>query len=234
MTQSIKQLYGNKLGATDGEIGHIKDFYFDDRNWAVRYLIADTGAWLPGRKVLIAPYALGALYQAGKLLIVNQTRKQIEDSPAIETHRPVSRQFEEEYYQYYGLPYYWQGEGIWGMSGFPIIEAPPKQTANTVIGPRQDNADNHLRSTEAVMGYNLQAENGNVGHIIDFVMNDKSWVIEQLVVRIGHRLSGKEVLIDTKKVQRISYPDSTIYVNQSKEAIEQGPVPHFTPLHVVN
>ena len=126
MLQSIKQLYGKKLGASDGEIGHVKDFYFDDQNWAVRYVVADTGTWLPGRQVLISPHAFGSLHQAGKVLRVNLTRKQIEDSPSIESHKPVSRQYEEEYYRYYGWPYYWQGDGLWGMSSFPILEAPAK------------------------------------------------------------------------------------------------------------
>ena len=77
MLRSVKQLYGDKLGASDGEIGHVKDFYFDDQNWAVRYLVADTGTWLSGRKVLISPHALGSLEQAGKVLRVNLTRKQV-------------------------------------------------------------------------------------------------------------------------------------------------------------
>ena len=93
MLRSIKQLYGNKLGASDGEIGHVKDFYFDDQNWAVRYLVADTGSWLPGRQVLISPHSLGRLDQAEKILRVNLTRKQIENSPSIESHKPVSRQY---------------------------------------------------------------------------------------------------------------------------------------------
>src|SRR5579862_8544182 len=109
MIQSIKQLYGAKLGAVDGEIGHVKDFYFDDQNWAVRYLVADTGSWLPGRQVLLSPHALGRLGPGEKVLHVNLTRNQIEKSPSIESHKPVSRQHEEDYYQYYGWPYYWQG-----------------------------------------------------------------------------------------------------------------------------
>ena len=109
MLRIVKELYGAKLGASDGEIGQVKDFYFDDQNWAVRYVVADTGSWLAGRKVLISPHAFGSLHRAGKLLLVNLTRKQIEDSPSIESHKPVSRQYEEEYYRYYGWPYYWQG-----------------------------------------------------------------------------------------------------------------------------
>src|ERR1017187_9119041 len=99
MLQNITQLIGHKLAASDGEIGHVKDFYFDDQSWAVRYLVADTGSWMPGRLVLISPHALGAFYQGGRVLLVNLTRQQIENSPLIESHKPVSRQYEEAYHR---------------------------------------------------------------------------------------------------------------------------------------
>ena len=114
MLRSVKKLFEDKLGASDGEIGHVKDFYFDDQNWAVRYLVADTGSWMPGRLVLISPHAFGNLYQGGKVLLVNLTRQQIENSPSIESHKPVSRQYEEEYHRYYGWPFYWRGRCIVG------------------------------------------------------------------------------------------------------------------------
>jgi hypothetical protein len=225
MLRSIKQLYGDKLGASDGEIGHVKDFYFEDQNWVVRYVVADTGSWLSGRKVLISPHAFRSLDRTGKLLLVNLTRKQIEDSPSIETHKPVSRQYEEEYYRYYGWPYYWQGDALWGMSGFPILELPPKPlpaepAAASGHGP--DRADAHLRSTQAVNGYHIQASDGTIGHICDFMMDDQSWAIDQLVIKTGHRFSGKEVQIPTSKVDRISFEESTVFVNLTKEAVERS------------
>jgi hypothetical protein len=233
MLRSVKQLIGDKLGASDGEIGHVKDFYFDDQNWAVRYLVAGTGSWLPGRQVLISPHAFGSLHQAGKVLRVNLTRKQIENSPSIESHKPVSRQYEEEYYRYYGWPYYWQGDALWGMSGFPILELPAKPLASeraTVSGAHPERADAHLRSTQAVNGYHLQASDGMIGHVCDFMMDDQSWAIGQLVIKTGHRLSGKEVLIPTKKVDRISYEESTVSVNLTGEAVEQSPAHHLAPV----
>ena len=226
MFQSIKQLYGIKLGASDGDIGHVKDCYFDDQIWAVRYVVADTGSWLPGRQVLISPHAFGSLEQAGKVLRVNLTRKQIEDSPSIESHKPVSRQFEEEYHRYYGWPYYWQGDGLWGMSGFPILELPAKPLPSepaTASGPQPERADTHLRSTQAVNGYHLQASDGMIGHVCDYMMNDESWAIGQLVVETGHRFSGNEVLIPVSKVDRISWDESKVFVNLTKEAILQAP-----------
>src|SRR5579862_2005008 len=192
MIQSIKQLYGGKLGAADGEIGHVKDFYFDDQNWAIRYLVADTGSWLPGRQVLLSPHSLGRLDRAVNVLRVNLTRKQIEDSPPIESRKPVSRQYEEEYYRYYGWPYYWLGNGLWGLSGFPILELPgqplPSEQA-FANGPQAEAADAHLRSTRAVSGYQLQATDGTIGHVCDFLMDVESWAINQLVIKTGHRFS---------------------------------------------
>jgi sporulation protein YlmC with PRC-barrel domain len=237
MLRSIKQLYGDKLGASDGELGHVKDFYFDDHNWAVRYVVADTGTWLTSRQVLLSPHAFGSLDQAGKVLRVNLTRKQIEHSPSIESHKPVSRQYEEEYYRYYGWPYYWQGDGLWGMSGFPILELPAKPLPSepaTASGPRPKRADAHLRSTQAVKGYHIQASDGIIGHVCDFMMDDKSWAIGQLVIKTGHRLSGKEVLIPTKDVDRISYEESTVFVSLTMEAVEQSPAPDLAPAGVAH
>ena len=221
MLRIVKELYGTKLGASDGEIGHVKDFYFDDQNWAVRYLVADTGSWLPGRQVLIAPHALGSLYQGGKLLLVNLTRQQIENCPSIESHKPVSRQYEEKYYRYFGWPFYWQGHGLWGMSGFPILELPgslPIEPAAAPV-PQPEGPDAHLRSTLAVNGYQVQTTDGTLGHVCDFMMDDRAWVISRLVVRTGHRISGKELMIPTDKVGRISYEESAIFVNLTGEAV---------------
>lgn len=226
MLQSIKQLYGDKLGASDGEIGHVKDFYFDDQNWAIRYLVADTGAWLMGRQVLISPYSLGRLQKTGRVLLVNLTREQIENSPSIDSHKPVSRQYEEAYYRYFGWPYYWQGDALWGMSGFPILELPAKPRPGErpqTSGPQPARADAHLRSTQAVNGYHIQASDGIIGHVCDFMMDAQNWAIDQLVIKTGHRFSGKEVQIPTRNVERISYPDSTVFVNLTIEAVAQSP-----------
>jgi sporulation protein YlmC with PRC-barrel domain len=233
MLQSIKQLYGEKLGAKDGEIGHVKDFYFDDQNWAVRYVVADTGNWLTGRQVLLSPHAFGVLHPAEKVLAVNLTRKQIEDSPAIETHKPVSRQYEEEYHRYYGWPYYWEGDGLWGgMRGFPILELPPKFASvepPSATGPKPKRGDAHLRSTQAVKGYHLQATDGIVGHVCDFLMDEKSWAINQLVVKTGHRFTGKEVQIPVSKVTEISYDASKVFVNLTTDAVEKSPEHRLVP-----
>src|SRR5471032_2576566 len=137
MLQNTKELYGHKLAASDGDIGRVRDFYFDDKTWAVRYLVADTGTWLTGRQVLLAPHAFGRFDAAGKIVHVNLTRKQIEDSPSIEAHRPVSRQYEAEYFRYYGWPVYWIGDGYGGLGGFPGLSPVPSADAPSHHGHNQ-------------------------------------------------------------------------------------------------
>ena len=233
MLRSIKQLYGDKLGAADGDIGQVRDFYFDDQKWTIRFLVADTGSWLPGRQVLLSPHSLGRLDQAGKVLRVNLTRKQIEDSPSIASHKPVSRQYEEEYYRYYGWPCYWQGDGLWGVSGFPSLEpqGPPVASGSaTASGPQPERAEACLRSAQAVTGYHLRTGDGMLGHVSDFMMDAGSWEIGQLVIKTGHRFSGKDVLIPTKKVDRISYEESTVFLHATGELVEPVLLPLVAPV----
>ena len=229
MLKNIKQLYGKKLGTADGEIGHVRDLYFDDHDWVVRYVVADTGSWLLGRKVLLSPHAFSNLHQAGNVLSVNLTRNQIENSPPIESHKPVSRQYEEDYHQYYGWPYYWQGTGLWGISGFPCLAMTTMSLPSepdAASRPQPKRGDAQLRSTQAVDGYHIQASDGVAGHVCDFVMDDRSWAIRKLVIKIGHLLSGREVEIASSKVDRISYEESTVFVKITAQAVEQSPEHH--------
>lgn len=225
MYQDIKQLYGRKLRASDGEIGHVQDFYFDDLTWAVRYVVVDTGTWLVGHQVLLSPHAFGPLgfgrsnSDYGSLQ-VNLTRKQIADCPSIETHRPVSRQYEEEYYRYYGWPTYWEGGGMWGAAGFPT--SPPTPIPANLMHHEPAHRDEiHLRSAKAVTGYQIHTTDGQIGTVTSFNVEIWSWAIREVVVETGHWYAGKPVLILPEDIRRISYEDSTVFVNLTREDIRQ-------------
>jgi hypothetical protein len=208
MLRSIQQLYESKVGASDGELGQVKNLYFDDQTWAMRYLVVDTGSWLPGRQVLLAPQALGNPDPGGKAMAVNLTRKQIEDSPAIEWYQPVSRQFEEVYCRYYGWPCYWQNDGQWSLSRLPFSKPTIRPRANRRVervAPTPKPAAECLRSTREAKGYYVQAGNGIIGHVSDFMVDVQSWIIRLLVIKTGQRVLGRELQIPTGKVDRICY-----------------------------
>lgn len=219
MLQNLKTLYGNQLAASDGDIGRVKDFYFDDKDWVIRYLVADTGSWLQGRLVLLSPHALGSFDQDGKIMQVNLTRKQIEGSPSIESHKPVSRQYESEYYRYYGWPTYWDGGALWGIGGYPMVTPLPTDETEALPKHHHD-GDEHLRSADEVTGYDIQTVDGMIGHVSGFLVDDKSWAIRELAVETGHWYSGKTILISPGSVDRISYAESKVFVNLTKAAIQ--------------
>lgn len=224
MYQDIRPLYGRRIGALDGEIGEIKDFYFDGSTWTLRYIVVDTGGWLGGRQVLLTRHAFGtrALGRSDHkdgALSVSLTRKQIDACPSTDTRKPVSRQYEEEYYKYYGWPAYWDAGGVWDAAGFPraMPLAPPGAAALEAAGPR----DWHLHSTRAVTGYQIQTTDGQIGKVSSFTVEIWSWAIREVVVETGHWYSGKPIFLLPENIRRISYEDSTVFVNLTTEDIQQ-------------
>jgi uncharacterized protein YrrD len=236
MLQNIKDLYGNTLSATDGEIGKVKDCYFDERAWAVRYLVADTGSWLVDNLVLLSPHSFGKWDRDEKTLQINLTRQQIENSPPISKHTPLSRQYEEEYYRYYGWGNYWQGAGLWGAAAYPMTAFAPVPVEMPVTIPvetearhdHRNRADRHLLSMRDTMGYALQATDGEIGSVTGFMMDDKTWAVGELIVETGHWYSGKEVYIKPGNIRLIDYEDGKIAVNLTladiKHTAEHGVV----------
>jgi hypothetical protein len=215
MLQDTEKLYGKKLAAMDGEIGHVKDFYFDDAAWAIRYVVVDTGHWLTGRLVLLTPHAFAKLDQDEQTLQVRLSKKQIQDSPSIDSHETVSRQFEEKYYRSYGWPVYWQGGQMWGISGNPLAFSPQPKDIE-VRKSLEPIADRHLQSTKGVAGYHVQAPNGTLGHVRGFQVDPVSWAIQGMAVEKGPLHLGKQILISTGEIESINIPGKSVLVRTMK------------------
>jgi len=219
MLNQVKTLKGYKLNSHDGEIGRVHEFYFDDRHWTIRYLVADTGSWMTGRQVLLSPYALGAVDPEGKNVVVDLTKKQIEESPSLGSDKPVSRQFEESYYGYYGMPMYWGGLYSWGAYSYPM-----RDRAKWSDQSRGEKAwDPNLRSTSAVTGHHIQATDGEIGHVEDFIIDTETWAIRYLIVSTRNWWPGKKVLISPQWIDRVSWDESKVFVGLSRETIKQFP-----------
>jgi len=219
MLRNAQQIYGKKLGASDGGIGQVKDFYVDDRTWTIRYLIADASSWLADRQVLILPKVVRSLDPEHASIPIDLTRKQIEDSPPISLHLPVSRQYEEQYHRYYGMPYYWEGNGLWNMTGIQLQNLDPQPVPPGAGTAAQNRGDPHLRSMRMMKGYSIHARDGNIGTLSDFSFDDESWDIVHLTIETGHWYAGKQIYLLPEQVERISYGDAAIFVNLSMEDI---------------
>jgi len=219
MLNKAKTLKGYRLDSLDGQIGRVKEFYFDDRHWTIRYLVADTGNWLPGRQVLISPHALVSVMSQEQSIAVELTKKQIEGSPSLDHDKPVSRQFEATYYGYYGYPMYWGGPYMWGAH--PYIVRPGGERGQPAPGEKAWDA--HLRSTDAVSGYHIEAGDGPIGHIEDFIVDGETWAIRYLIVDTVNWWSGKKVLVSPQWIERVSWSGSEVFINLSRAAIKQAP-----------
>jgi sporulation protein YlmC with PRC-barrel domain len=224
MERNIESLINYSIAATDGMIGEVEEFYFDDKSWKIRYLIVKTGNWLSERRVLIAPHALMKQPLQDGFFPVNLTRKQIETSPDIDTDKPVSRQQEIELYGHYQWESYW-GSGFYGGGSlgvsmpFPVIDQKVLIEADKKDKHADD--DTHLRSTKSITGYRIHATNGEIGHINDFIIDDKSWNIKFLVIDTHNWFGGKKVLVPVEEVKEINWSENEVYLKLTKAAIEK-------------
>ena len=225
MKRSIKSLIGFSMGATDGEIGKVKEFYFDDLTWTVRYLVVETGNWLNGRKVLISPQALLTPDWNNEVFPINLTKEKIKNSPNIDTEKSVSRQHEIEMYDYYPWTSYWRG-GLWGGGmGIPEMlteNQQPTAGANNTVA-KHDDGDSHLRSTHKVKGYAIHAIDGKIGDVEDYIVDDSSWKLDSFVVDTGHWFPGKKVLISPQLIKEIKWDTSEIIIKVSEADVKNSP-----------
>jgi len=221
MLIKTRTLKGYKLLTLDEEIGRVKEFYFDDLHWKVRYLLADTGKWLPGRKVLISPESLIDVRNNTRDIAVKLTKKQIEESPSLDTDKTVSRQFEEAFYEHYSWPIYWEVPYSAESQPYMLSDGIDFDLKVTNVGEKP--LDPHLRSTHNVSGYAVHAKDGEIGRVDDFIIDDLEWAIRYLVVDLHDKKLGEKVLISPKWIDRISWDDSQVFVNLLIEDVKSSP-----------
>jgi hypothetical protein len=229
MLRNARELENFVVQATDGEPGTVDQLYFDDETWAIRYLTVELG-WLGTRRVLISPISVIHADWIGRRLDVALTKRQVENSPDIDTDKPVSRQHEIAYSGYYGYPYYWGGPFLWGPAYYPggVRTAPKDAVADRIQGKP---LDSHLRSIKAVTGYHIEAKDGELGHADGFIVDDEAWAVRYIEVATKNWWPGKKVLVSPAWIERVSWEDSKVYVGLTREAIRAAPeFFDFTPI----
>lgn len=233
MLRNAKEMEGYAVCATDGTIGHVKDFYLDDDKWVVRYLVVDTGGWLSSRKVLISPIAVGTPDWDQRLMPVSISREQVKRSPDIDTDKPVSRQHEMMHAGYYGDPYYWGGGGYWGLGMYPYVTMPgyggfggsavipgEEQCEST----RHKHEDPHLRSCNAIVGYHIHASDGDIGHVAGLLIDDQTWAVRYLVVDTSNWWLGHQVLIAPQWIESVRWSNEAVAVSFTRQAVRDAPI----------
>jgi len=219
MFYTVKELNRYTLAAKDGEIGRITDFLIDDQLWTIRYAVADTGKWIPHKKVLLSPISIEKPNLDAHTLPVSLTKEQIENSPQLDSHAPISRQHEVEMHQYYGWPAYW------GMRVVP-------NEADIPESAQPSEADSHLRSAEELIGYAIHASDGTIGSIEDIIFDKATWVVRYLVIETGsHWMPMRKVIVSPSWIKEIKWEDEEVYVDMNTQDIKQSPPFNAYELH---
>lgn len=219
MLYTADNLRGFHLDARDGDMGYVDDFLFHDAQWNVRYAVVDTSRWLPGRKVLLIPEVLQSISAKKRRMSVNLTTDQVKDSPDIDMDKPVSRQKEVDLFEYYGWSPYWGG----GHGGFTRPVMADVSAEKQELSGAEPPGDPHLRSMRAVERYAVQASDGQIGHVEDFIVDDGDWMVRYFIVDTRKWLPGRKVLVAPTEVMRIEWRDRRVVVGLSGEQIKGRP-----------
>ncbi len=239
MLHSTKELDGYSITATDGAIGRIRDFYFDDGTWAVRYLVVNTSVWLPGRKVLISPASIESCGSIAHVLRTSITKEQVRSGPGIDTHKPLSRRH-IGYLGHDGCPYDLGGRFFWSPFGYPELlaglthgmpiseyhrlRASAEWAAADAEERRLWDENPHLRSCSAINHYRLHATDGAMGHVAGFLIDVESWAIRYLIVNTRKRWFGYRVLVATGEIGEVSWAQRKVTTSLSRRAISESPM----------
>jgi hypothetical protein len=220
----VQELRGDTIVARDGEIGSLSDAYFDDERWTLRYLVIDTGRWLPGRKVLVSPKSVAEA--RGSVMRLDLLRDEVEHAPGIDADPPVSLLLREAHERKYGYPY--GGPFIWGavpLAAPPAPDARREDAAQREAARQAESraARSHLRSASEVVGCRIRALDGEIGHVEDFVVDDESWAIADMVVDTRNWLPGKKVLVPPSAIDGIDWEQATVSVRLRREELKHSP-----------
>ena len=233
MFRSEKEIEGVAIGAVDGTIGKVEQLVFDDRNWAIRYIVVDIGSWLSGKRVLLSPAAIDKI--GTDALYVKNSKDQIKNSPSFESIELVSRQEEMELHDYYSWPYYWAYPQTYNSLGgalYPGLAPPlthPVQESITEEALKKDREQershrkSHLRETKEVRRYTIMATDEEIGRVGDFITDMNNWVIRYLVIEAGSLFHEKKFLIAPQWTGGIDWGESVVYVIRDSQTIRNAP-----------
>jgi hypothetical protein len=219
------KIRGATVHAVDGDIGTLEDFYFEEDQWAVRYLLVDTSSWMNGKKVLVSPMSVAGEWDV-TTIPVRLSRDQVQNSPTFDPGDTLSREAEAKVLGYYGYPYYWGNGGVWGTFDNPgaLLTAPPHDISVDQTQPHGvDPESQHLRSVNKSTGYHLHAIDGDIGHVDDFLIGEESWRIRYLLVDTSNWIGGRSVLVSSDALDGVDREHEKLRVAVTRDVIKQGP-----------
>ena len=238
MLFAVSGLIGCSVEASDGEVGAVKDFLFDDQTWKIRWMTVEAGDWLPGRRrVFIHPSAIAPLHISPKptlpmmsssaplQLTVNLARAQIEAGPHAHEDDPVTTDMEALLYDYYAWDPFW-GASHFGGAALPnaesrIVGDAARREADAEIPPLD--GDDHLHSVAEFKDYYVHAVDGDIGHVENLLADDANWEVRYLVIATRNWWPGKVVQLSPYAVKDIDWFGEHINMNVTRDQVRSAP-----------
>ncbi|HEX8949328.1 MAG TPA: PRC-barrel domain-containing protein [Dissulfurispiraceae bacterium] len=221
--RGLQSVAGYAVIAKDGEVGAVEEFLFDDREWAIRFIVVRTGDWLPGKKVLLPPSVLEEPDWELPKLHITIERAQLARGPILGAHEPASRMFQIDLYKHFGWAPFWLEEEYFNV---PLH---PSEVSSGLSRDQEKADDPHLLSTADTIEYRVEALNGDVGHPEDFVMDEDDWIIYYFAValdrseNVPEEETAKSVLIATEWVQKTAKEAGRVYLELDRDAVLRSP-----------
>ncbi len=206
MHHTVRQFKHDSVLATDGPAGRVVDLYFDDQDWKVRHLVVDAGGWFTPRRVLLPPESVDTDASGEGLLRLRLARRQVSEAPDADSARPVFRQAQIAQAVHFGYPYYWSGLALWAGIGAGRSRADAERAAHAELA----RGDPHLRSGAALIGCRVEAREGVLGEVHDFVVDEQAWTVSAVVLETRKWLPGGKVRIAPQSIERIDWSEQRI------------------------
>lgn len=219
-----KELKTFTIDATDGEIGQVLDFYFDEDRWTVRYIVVDSGAWFSASTLLVSPAAIFSIDSPGRYINTSLSRLEVKNSPTFDRRLPLLRHSEIAYHDYFHYAYYWAGPNLWGSAANPseirnVAAAQGGITASFAHATEHT----HVHSAESVNGFQIAAVDSDVGYIKDFLLDDETWAIRYLIIDTGNWWPGKQIMLAPQWATEVRWAERRVYVDLALEDIKNSP-----------
>ncbi len=222
MLYTLNDLEQYTVNAADGYVGKIKDFYFDDRTWKLRYLVVETGIWLKNRKVLLPASAVKLVNKDDKQLSLDMSMYHVKNGPSIERDLSLKPQSEIDYLSYYGYSFY---RGATEAHGFDKdAEAKLAEIFASVDAVRRTYGDRHLRSCKEMINYDIEGSDSQVGYLQSMLFDEKDWSVRYLMLNTSNWWLGHQVLLEPQSIRDVSWGDARIYVNMLRQEIQSTPI----------
>ncbi|MCE5328364.1 MAG: PRC-barrel domain-containing protein [Planctomycetaceae bacterium] len=218
---SMRTLASARIHAADKPIGKVEDFYFEQRNWIVRYLVLDTHVWLPGRRVLVAPAAVEDIDWSQGEVHLALSREQVRNSPSVDDKVTISREHETMLAKYFGWLPYWESRPLpESLSRSVAAEARPEDRIEL---ERHRKPESTLTAYRETLQYNLAAIDGEFGSVEDFLIDPQTWEMRYVTADVGTLFHKRLVMLSTDWLADISWARRQVRSKMTQDRIRSSP-----------